>query len=164
MHRKMRRFKQELPLAESKEILLRGRECVLAVDGDNDYPYAVPVNYVYDGENHIYVHSAVAGHKIDSIVRNPKVSLCVIDKGEIVPAEFTTYFRSAIVFGHARLVDDPDEKINALRTLSDKYSPGIDPTDEIKRFMKVVAIIEITIDKISGKEAKELMMQRVPRT
>ena len=44
--------------------------------------------------------------------------------------------------------------------LSAKYSPGIDAAREIDRFLNVVAIIEITIDKISGKEAKELMMQR----
>ncbi len=159
MERKMRRFRQELPLAESKEILSAGRECVLAVAGDDNYPYALPVNYVYDGD-HIYIHSAISGHKIDAICRNPKVSLCVIDKGDVVPEEFTTYFRSVIAFGRARLIEDEGEKIEALKKLSDKYCPGIDPTYEIDRFIKVVAIIEITIDKISGKEAKELMMQR----
>ncbi|MDE6321968.1 MAG: pyridoxamine 5'-phosphate oxidase family protein, partial [Muribaculaceae bacterium] len=159
MYRRMRRFKQELPIEESKRILLRGKECVLAVGGDDNYPYAVPINYAYDGGDHIYLHSATAGHKIDAICRNPKVSLCVIDKDEVVPEEFTTYFRSVIVFGHARLLEDEDEKIEALRALTDKYIPGIDPTDEINRFIKVVSIIDISIDKITGKEAKELMMQ-----
>ena len=94
----MRRFRQELPIEETKEILRNGRECVIAVSGDDNYPYAVPINYVYDGE-HIYLHSAKQGHKIDALKRNPKMSLCVVAQGDIVPEEFTTYFRSAIVFG-----------------------------------------------------------------
>ncbi|MDE6768489.1 MAG: pyridoxamine 5'-phosphate oxidase family protein, partial [Muribaculaceae bacterium] len=55
MEHKMRRFRQQLPIEEAKEILYDGRECVIAVSGDDDYPYAVPINYVYDGE-HIYLH------------------------------------------------------------------------------------------------------------
>ena len=157
--RKMRRFKQELPMEESRRILIRGKECVLAVAGDNDYPYAVPINYVYDGR-HIYLHSALQGHKIDALKRNPKLSLCVIDKDDIVPEEFTTYFRSVIVFGRARFVDDDAEKIQALRILSAKYSNGIDPTEEIDKLLKVVTIVEITIDKITGKEAIALTRQR----
>ena len=159
MERMMRRFKQQLPIEEAKQILIHGKECVLALAGDDGYPYAVPINYVYDGE-HIYLHSALQGHKIDALRRNHKLSLCVIDKDDIVPEEFTTYFRSVIVFGKATFVEDENEKVEALRNLSEKYSVGIDPTAEIKKFLKTVAIIEISIDKITGKEAIELTRQR----
>ncbi|MDE6300135.1 MAG: pyridoxamine 5'-phosphate oxidase family protein [Muribaculaceae bacterium] len=159
MERKMRRFRQELPAEESLRILRDGAECVLAVDGDDGYPYAVPINYVYDGEC-IYLHSASQGHKIDALKRNPRLSLCVIDKADIIPEEFTTYFRSVIVFGIARFVDDEQLKIEALRKLAGKYSVGIDPTDEINRFLKAVTVIEISIDRITGKEAIELTRQR----
>ena len=155
----MRRFRQQLPLDETKEILFTGRECVLAVAGDNGYPYAVPVNYVYDGE-HIYIHSARQGHKIDAIKRDQRISLCVIAKGEIVPEEFTTYFRSAIVFGSARLIEDESDKITILRKLSAKYCGDLDATDEINRFLKAVAIIKITIEELTGKESIELTRQR----
>ena len=155
----MRRFRQELPIEETKEILRNGRECVIAVSGDDNYPYAVPINYVYDGE-HIYLHSAKQGHKIDALKRNPKMSLCVVAQGDIVPEEFTTYFRSAIVFGKAKFVENEEEKIEALRKLSDKYSPGIDPTDEIAKFLKAVEIIEIAIDTMTGKESIELTRKR----
>lgn len=159
MEHKMRRFQQELPIEETKEILRNGRECVIAVSGDDNYPYAVPINYVYDGE-HIYLHSAKQGHKIDALKRNPKMSLCVVAQGDIVPEEFTTYFRSAIVFGKAKFVENEEEKIEALRKLSDKYSPGIDPTDEIAKFLKAVEIIEIAIDTMTGKESIELTRKR----
>ncbi|MDE6273371.1 MAG: pyridoxamine 5'-phosphate oxidase family protein [Muribaculaceae bacterium] len=155
----MRRQRQQLPDDESRQILANGKECVIAVDGDDGYPYAVPLNYVYDGE-YIYLHSASQGHKIDALKRNSKLSLCVIDKADIVPEEFTTYFKSVIVFGKARFIEDEDEKIEALRKLSEKYSKGIDPSDEIKRFLKVVTIIEISIDNMTGKEAIELTRQR----
>ena len=159
MERKMRRFNQELPESEINRILQEGKYAVIALDGDEYYPYAVPVNYVYDGEA-IYLHSASAGHKTDSIRRNPRCSICVVDKYDVIPEEFTSYFRSVIAFGHAKILDREDEKIKILRMLSDKYSPGIDPTAEISRFIKTVCIIRIDIDSISGKEAIELSRQR----
>ena len=159
MERKMRRFKQELPDIESQRILTIGKYAVWAVSGDDNYPYAVPVNYVYDGTV-IYVHCARQGHKIDSIIRNPKCSLCIVEKDGVVPVEFTSYFRSVIVFGKAEIVEDEAVRLKALRLLCDKYSPGIDPKDEIAKFLKSVCIVRICIDSISGKEAIELTRQR----
>ncbi|MDE6769355.1 MAG: pyridoxamine 5'-phosphate oxidase family protein, partial [Muribaculaceae bacterium] len=99
-------------------------------------------------------------HKIDALRRNPKMSLCVVAQGDIVPEEFTTYFRSAIVFGKARIVEDDNKKVEALWKLSRKYCIGLDATEEIAKFLKAVAIIEITIDAITGKESIELTRQR----
>lgn len=159
MARSMRRFKQELPVEEIVRILWNGKYCVMAVSGDEDYPYAVPVNYVYDGSS-IYVHSAAQGHKIDALKRNPKCSMCIVDKDDIIPEEFTSYFRSVVVFGRAHFVESTDEKITALRLLGEKYSPGINPEAEISRFIRSVCIIKIGIDSISGKEAIELTKGR----
>lgn len=159
MERKMRRFRQQLPDSESKRILSNGRYAVWAVDGDEGYPYAVPINYVYDGEA-IYLHCARQGHKIDSIVRNPKCSMCIVEKDDVVPDEFTSYFRSVIVFGKAEIVEDETQRVEALRLLSGKYSHDIDPTSEIDRFLKTVCIVRIDIDRITGKEAIELTRRR----
>ena len=101
----MRRKKQLLSDDESIEILKRGKTGVLALIGDNGYPYAVPVNYVYDNSK-IYIHGAKAGHKIDSVKRCSKVSFCVIDKDDIIPEEYTTYFKSVIVFGEICILED----------------------------------------------------------
>lgn len=80
----------------------------LALHGDNGYPYAVPISYVY-ANGKIYFHSAVTGHKVDAILRDDKVSFCVVERDEIRPAEFTTYFRSVIVFGKARILTDENK-------------------------------------------------------
>lgn len=88
MFREMRRKRQLLSQEDAQKILYQGTFGVLAVSGDDDYPYAVPLSYVYDGQK-IYFHSAKSGHKLDSISKNPKVSFCVIDKDQIVPDKYT---------------------------------------------------------------------------
>ena len=66
--RKMRRALQELSRAESEEILRRGSCGVLALQGDDGYPYTVPLSYCYEG-GRIYFHCAKAGYKLDCIAR-----------------------------------------------------------------------------------------------
>ncbi len=158
MFRKMRRFKQLLSEQESIEVLNRCTSGVLAVSGDDDYPYAVPLSYVYkDGK--LYFHCALTGHKIDSIKRNDKVSFCVIDKDDVVPEKYTTYFRSVIVFGRAKIIEDRDEKIRIAMLLGEKYNPGHpkDAMEEIHRLFSALCIIELDIEHITGKAAKELV-------
>ena len=122
MFRDMRRFKQALTENECIEILNNNANGVLALSGDEGYPYAVPLSYVFfDGC--IYFHSASEGHKIDSIKRNGKASFCVVAEDNIVPEKFTTYFKSVIAFGRVELIEDEKEKINALMLLAKKYSP-----------------------------------------
>ena len=57
MFREMRRKRQALSREEISLILYRGTSGVLALSGDDNYPYAVPISYVYDGEK-IYFHCA----------------------------------------------------------------------------------------------------------
>ena len=159
MFSKMRRFRQVLPMEENIRILENGKVAVWAVAGDDDYPYAVPINYVYH-EGTVYIHCAKEGHKLDAIRRNPKCSLCVVDKDEVVPEEFTSYFRSVIAFGEAHIIEDKEALICALRLLSEKYCPGIDPTGEIGRFINNVCVVEIKLTEITGKEAIELVRMR----
>ena len=161
MFRDMRRKRQLLSQEESEEILHRGTSGVLAVLGDDDYPYAVPLSYVYDGQR-IYFHSAKSGHKLDSISKNPKVSFCVVDQDQVVPDEYTTYFRSVIVFGTIRILHDEAEKREAIEKLAVKYAP--DDTEEnrnkaIEREWNPLCMLEMTPEHISGKEAIELVKQ-----
>lgn len=163
MFREMRRKKQVLSLEETEAILQRATAGVLSVSGDDGYPYGVPVSYVYtDGK--IYFHCAKSGHKLDAIKANDKVSFCVIDEDHIVPEEYTTYFRSAIAFGRARIMEDAAEIRAAARKLAEKYCPGpafaegIDK--EIDGEFAALCLVEITIDHVSGKEAIELVRAR----
>ena len=161
MFRELRRKKQVLSAEENAKILKNGTSGVLALAGDNDYPYAVPISYVYDGEK-LYFHCARSGHKMDAIKRNPKASFCVIDQDLVVPEEYTSYFRSVIVFGTMRILEQDMEKRAAIEKLALKYAP--DDTQEnrhkaIEREWKPLCVLELTPEHISGKEAIELKRQ-----
>lgn len=157
MFRAMRRKRQQLSTEESEAILKRMTNGTLALHGNGGYPYAVPVSYVYS-EGKIYFHSALQGHKVDALRRDDKVSFCVVERDDIQPAEFTTYFRSVIAFGRARILTDEAEKRAALQLLADKYSsgmPGLE--DEIAKGFRHLLMVEIDIEHLTGKEAIELV-------
>lgn len=159
MFREMRRFKQQLSNEESIDILERGKTGILGLIGDEGYPYTVPVNYVYN-DGKIYFHGAKAGHKIDAMRSCDKVSFCVIDKDDVIAEELTTYFRSVIVFGRVRILET-EETIEAARILGLKYYNNPEAVDkEIKRELSILCCFEITIEHITGKEAKELLRER----
>ena len=162
MFREMRRKKQALSQKEVADILHKGTSGVLALLGDNDYPYAVPISYVYD-EGKIYFHSAKCGHKIDAIQKTAKASFCVIDKDLVLPEEYTTYFRSVIAFGQIRVIEDNNEKRTAIEKLAFKYAPEDTATNRdnaINREWMPLCMLEMTIDHITGKEAIELIKKQ----
>ncbi|MBQ7698100.1 MAG: pyridoxamine 5'-phosphate oxidase family protein [Paludibacteraceae bacterium] len=162
----MRRKRQELSEEECEKILKKGTSGVLSILGDGGYPYGVPISYVY-AEGKLYFHSAVEGHKIDAIEKNDKCSFTVIAQDEIHPDEFTTYFRSVIVFGRIRRLESMDDLVHGLRLLGEKYNPGdsVGLQQEIAKSVALpggishtrVAVLCMHIDHLSGKEAIELV-------
>jgi hypothetical protein len=134
---------------------------VLAVAGDDDYPYAVPLSYVYD-EGRLFFHCARVGHKIDAIKRNDKVSFCMIKSDEVVAEKFTTLYRSAIAFGRARILTDDAEIRFALNRLLEKYSPGFisEGQIEIENDWDRLCVVEIRIEHLTGKAAVEVINQK----
>ena len=160
MFREMRRSKQILSREAAEKILREGEFGVLALSGDDGYPYAVPINYAVEG-NKIYFHSAKTGHKLDAIRNNDKVSFCVVDRHEVIAEEFTTYFSSAIAFGRIKIVennDDPD-KLRGLELLADKYSSTASAERRAKELSRLNALVipVMTIEHLTGKAARELV-------
>ena len=163
MFREIRRKNQTLPGEICINILKNATNGILSVIGDDGYPYGVPVSFTYEN-GRIYFHSAKTGHKLDAIGNCDKVCFTVVDKDEIVPEKFTTFFRSVIVFGKARVLTEKDEILAAIRAISGKYSPDESEESrekEIDGSMNAMAIVEITPEHISGKEAIELAKMRV---
>ena len=157
MFREMRRIKQQLTDQEIQEIIVRNTCGTLALLGDEGYPYSVPLSYVYT-ENKFYFHSAKTGHKIDAVKNYEKASFSIIDKYVLVPEEYTAYFRSVIAFGKVRLLEDPQEIRFALDLLGKKVRPGFEKErlNEVNISLPKVAIIEFTVEHLSGKESIEL--------
>lgn len=156
--REMRRSRQQLSSSECEAILQNATSGTLALLGDDDYPYAVPLSYVLDGGN-LYFHSAKVGHKIDAINRHGKASFCVIATDDIHPSEFTTYFRSVIVFGKIEVVDAEDERLYAASLLGSRYNPGDDVglQKELEKGLLRMLVLRLDIEHMSGKEAIELV-------
>lgn len=121
MFRKIRRSDKAKTGTEAAEIMKAGTNGILSVNGDDGYPYGVPVSYVYH-EGSIYFHTAREGHKIESIKKDPRVSFCVVGADNIQPDKFTTMYSSAICFGRARIVEDDDEKQRILEMIVERYS------------------------------------------
>lgn len=162
MFREMKRKKQYLSNQESIDILNNGTAGVLALLGDDGYPYAVPISYVYDNSK-IYFHGAKTGHKTDAIKKCSKASFCVIDQDNIIPEEYTTYFRSIIAFGKVRILEDEKEIRAAIGKLAAKYHPKDSVKNRnqaIEREWKPLCMIEFSIEHITGKEAIELIKKR----
>lgn len=162
MFREMRRKKQLLSEAVSRDILERNTSGVLSLMGDDGYPYGVPLSFVLAGDA-IFFHCAKAGHKIDAIRSCEKASFCVIDQDQIVSEEYTTYFRSVIAFGRVHILESDAEKMSAIRILAEKYSgdqgaEGIDR--EIGKSFANLCMIRFDIEHLTGKEAIELVRKK----
>ncbi|MCI8406871.1 MAG: pyridoxamine 5'-phosphate oxidase family protein [Oscillospiraceae bacterium] len=160
MFREMRRKRQELPREEVLSILERATSGVLAVEGDEGYPYAVPMSFLYE-EGKLYFHSAAAGHKLDALQRNNRASFCVIDRDLVSPEEYTTYYRSVIVFGKIRFLKGAEAR-GAILRLSEKYAPGnrAGLEQEIRKSAGRLCMLELSIEHMTGKEAIELVRGR----
>ena len=159
MFREMRRKRQQMPESEAVAILERGSHGVLAVLGDGGYPYAVPISYVYE-DGKIYMHCAKSGHKLDAVRACEKASFCVVDQDEVVQAEFTSHYRSAIAFGRIREITDDAEKRRMVSLLARKYCPDLPQAEHDKAMERDWAplnMLELTIEHLNAKQAKELI-------
>ena len=156
----MRRFKQQLTETETLDILRRSTSGVLSLCGDDGMPYGVPLSHVYDAGK-LYFHSAVTGHKVDIIRQNRNASFTVIAKDEIHPERYTTYFQSAIAFGKVRIIEDEHRKREILEILGRRCNPT-DPeglSKEIETGINRCLVLEMKIEKLTGKQAIELVNQ-----
>lgn len=157
MFRDTRRANKAISRDATKELLKNGRRGILSVLGDDDYPYGVPMNYLYvDEDDKIYFHCSLVGHKVDAIKRHDKVCFTVYGEETVKEESWAPYIQSAIVFGRCKIVEDKEKALNIIRELAGKYYPDKKLIEEeIKRSFKAVNILELEIEHLSGKEIQE---------
>ena len=157
MFREMLRKKQALSEEDCITVLKTQKRGVLAVLGDEDYPYALPINHYYNDEDgHIYFHGAKFGHRVDAVKRHDKVSFCVYDEGYRREGEWALNIKSVIVFGRLVPVEDEDKMIDLCRRLSHKFTDDESYIeDEIKRAGFRTLMYELVPEHMSGKVVKE---------
>ena len=157
MFRPLRRQKRAITEEEAKELLLREKRGVLAVNGDDGYPFAIPIDYYYDREQEkIFFHGAKVGHKVDSLKKSDKVCFTVYGNEHYEEGEWAPYVQSTVVFGRCRLIDDAAETEERVRELARKYYPSEEEIDaEIAKDIRAAQLYEISIEHLSGKQIKE---------
>ena len=156
MSHEIRRRDRALPETEAYAILREGGDGVLATFGEDGYPYAVPMNHVL-ADGAIYLHCAQTGHRLDNLAHCDKVSYCVVSEREVVPAELSTNYRSAVVFGRATRVADPEEKRRGLMALLHRFAPEHmeNGLNGLEKNFAHTAVLRIDIERITGKARKK---------
>lgn len=155
--RPMRRKDRQLDEAEALTLLGKGTYGILAVAGDEGWPYAVPMNYVLSN-GLLYLHCARAGYKLDAIRRDERVCFTVVLRDELVPAHITTLYESVIVQGTARIVEDEGEALAALHALVDTLGQVSEEikTKYIGKKAKNTTLIAIRPLAVTGKASRVL--------
>ena len=153
----MRRKDKEITDKVVIEEILRQNQVGRLGTAVNGEPYIVPMNFAYMSDK-ILLHTHKDGKKIKDIQKNPRVCF-EVDSGEIVigenPCDFSWDYKSAIAYGKARVLETLEERLNALRIISDKYSFGKGKliTPELMEKFGHLLLIEINIDKMTGKRS-----------
>ena len=152
MFEQMRLKNQQMTNEEAVKLMEMGKFGVLASFGANGYPYALPINYVYD-DGKIYVHSAVEGHKIRNFENCDKVSFCIISEAVLLQEDVNTRFKSVIAFGKISEVTDEEGRQKAFELIIQKLCPdfvssGLEYVDENKAAARVFVI---DVEYMTGK-------------
>lgn len=157
MFRAIRKKQNEIDITAAETLLQDSRRGILAVNGDDGYPYAIPVNYFYDRENQkIYFHGARAGHKVDALKACDKVCFTVYGNESIKEESWAPFLQSTVVFGRCHLIEAGEKAMELLKRFAMKYYPDEKLVDEeIRQAGKAVQIFEIEIEHLSGKEVQE---------
>ena len=157
MFRPIRKKKNEIDVNVAQALLQNSRRGVLAVNGDDGYPYAIPVNYLYDTENQkIYFHGARAGHKVDALKACDKICFTVYGNEQIKEEAWAPFMQSVVVFGRCHLLEAGPKATALLKRFAMKYYPNEQLADEeIEHAGKAVQMFEIEIEHLSGTEIQE---------
>lgn len=124
------RMKQHQLLEEEIEDVLKNAQVGrIATHNENGFPYIVPVHFITD-EGKIYIHGLIKGQKNSNIIRNNKVGFEVDEMGAIIPdnenpCDTNTRFRSVIISGTAKMVEDRVRKEEILHAIVAKYTPQL---------------------------------------
>lgn len=157
MFRKIRRKNHVIDEESVRSLLKNARRGVLAVNGDNGYPYAIPINYLYDEEKQLILfHCSRDGHKIDALKSSDKVCFTVCGNEKIEKEDWAPFVQSAVVFGRCHLIENKELAIDVLKQFAMKYYPSEDMVnDEIANTGAAVQMFAIKIEHMSGKEVQE---------
>lgn len=151
--KEMRKIKRQRDAKWAMDVFDKAPYTTVAMVRPDGSPYAVPLSVIRKDDKTFYFHCASEGEKIDCIAFNPTVSLNAVSKCtpkyEEEKNNFTEYYHSAIAIGHAEIVTDNDEKIEALRLICERFLPHYMSHFEeaIDRSLNITTVVRITLNE-----------------
>jgi uncharacterized protein len=154
----LRRTERMMTSEQALQTLERGFVGRLATVSEDGYPYCVPLLYVWT-ENQIFLHGTIARGHLQTNVRRESRSCFEFDE----PGEIFDYgrfecdsgiaYRSVVVFGQVRIVEDTATKKWFCERLMEKYGKpnSIRPRDFFPR-LDAIALYALTVERMTGKQ------------
>lgn len=152
-NQQIRRQDRLLDEKDAYSLLESGEYGVLSMIAEDGTAYGIPVNFVWDKGNSIYIHCAPQGRKLNGIQKNPQVSFCIVGKTHVVSSKFTTAYESIVLNCQAEIGLSAEERMRALELFLAKYSPEdqlIGRKYAEKSFHRT-EIIRLIVSSFSGK-------------
>ncbi len=107
-----------------------------------DWPYVVPVNYYFDGEN-IYIHT-LPGKKLNALRANPRVCL------QVDEIKDSYNWRSVIAYGTFEEISNEETRENVLTKLYSRL-PHMTPVESrLVKGMKGTIVFRVKVEEVTG--------------
>lgn len=157
----MRKKSREMDASWALEVMDKAPYITVSMTDENGMPYAVPLSLARTDKNTFYFHCATEGKKLDILRVNPCVCLSAVSrcKPTVGPKDgsFTLEFKSAIALGKAEVVEDEEEKKEALRAICQRFLPKhMDAFDAaVGRSLSRTAVVRITLTEPPVGKRKE---------
>lgn len=157
----MRKVSREMDSQWALEVMRKAPYITVSFTRADGTAYGVPLSLACTDDRIWYFHCAPEGDKLDALAAHPQVCLSAVTKcaPSVGPKDgsFTLQYRSAIAFGKAELVTDDEEKIRALRAISERFLPQhMDAFDDaIARSLHRTSVVRITLDELPTGKRKQ---------
>ncbi|MBR5533979.1 MAG: pyridoxamine 5'-phosphate oxidase family protein [Ruminiclostridium sp.] len=151
----MHKADRQLSLEDTLAILKKGDHGTLSLNGNEGYPYAVPINYVVVNDK-VYLHSAPYGYKMECLEQSKKCCFSAIISAQILPSKITAAYESVIITGDVAIVTDETEKRTALEAFVTQKHPGYEEIGfkMIDKLFHKTALLRIDAQEMTGKAYK----------
>ena len=155
--REVTRKKQALSREECEEVLRTALRGVLAVNAEEGYPYALPINFYYDeAAATIYFHSGKTGHKVECLTQSDKACFTAYTDGVRNSGEWWLTIKSVVAFGRVISVTDPAVIEDISRRLSLRFTEDMEYIDkEIEKHLSATLLLAFKVEHLTGKVVRE---------
>jgi nitroimidazol reductase NimA-like FMN-containing flavoprotein (pyridoxamine 5'-phosphate oxidase superfamily) len=137
------------------KILDSGIVCHVGFNVDGQ-PYVIPTNYGRAGDI-LYIHGSAASRMLRTLSEGIPMCVTVTHLDGLVLARSAFHhsvnYRSVVVLGTAKLVEDPAEKREALRIFTEQVMKGRwdDVRQPTEQELKGTTVLSIALEEVSAK-------------